>query len=71
MVEVFKTDVNDEQQAEQLLDLIHQNFQGFQANFDLEDCDKILRVESVTESIPSSLLINILIQSGVKAEVLQ
>ena len=32
--------------AHLLLDQIHKSFRHYQANFDLEDCDRILRVES-------------------------
>lgn len=46
MVEVFKTDVSDPDDAHHVLKYIHQTFPGYQANFDLTDCDKILRIVS-------------------------
>jgi hypothetical protein len=70
MVEVFRTDVKDLRQAEMLLQQIHQTFDQFHANFDLDDCDNILRVESPSKEIPTSLLINILNAAGYKAEIL-
>ena len=48
MIEVFKTNVNKPAQAEQLVQLIQQTFAGYNANFDLEDCDRILRIKSRT-----------------------
>jgi hypothetical protein len=48
MVEVFKTDVNDQNEARMLVDRIHKAFAHCRANFDLQDCDKILRVKGVT-----------------------
>jgi hypothetical protein len=45
-VEVFKTDVTMESQATPILKAIHRRFSCLKANFDLEDCDRILRVES-------------------------
>lgn len=39
-----------------------------QINFDLEDCDKILRVEA--ESVSNQIIIEILYQNGYYAEVL-
>ena len=45
MVEVFKTNVEREEEAEKLLHLLHRQFPGSRINFDLHDCDKILRVE--------------------------
>ena len=45
MVEVFKTDVRGASQARKLVEILLQHFPGSKINFDLEDCDKILRVE--------------------------
>jgi len=70
MVEVFKTNVNDRSQANKLVDLIHNIFAGYKANFDLQDCDKILRVKSSTGSVQSSRLITLLKEFGFNAEVL-
>ncbi|MDF2457286.1 MAG: hypothetical protein K0R51_3279 [Cytophagaceae bacterium] len=44
-VEVFKTNVSEEQDADQLLVVLLQNFPRLEINFDLEDCDRILRIE--------------------------
>lgn len=70
MVEVFKTNVKDMDEANLLLSLIHRNFKEFQANFDLDDCDKILRVKSISTEIQASCLIDLLKDLGVVAEVL-
>lgn len=45
MVEVFKTNVQDASMAHNLLTMLSQHFPGSQINFDLEDCDNILRIE--------------------------
>jgi hypothetical protein len=45
MVEVFKTNVHEPSQANMLVSLLLQHFPGSRINFDLHDCDKILRVE--------------------------
>lgn len=70
MIEVFKTNVEDRDHARMLLDLIHHSFIGYKANFDLEDCDKILRVQCATGWVESSLLIDLLKDVGFHAEVL-
>jgi hypothetical protein len=70
MVEVFKTDVQDPMQADWLLEQIHQNAGDYRANFDLEDCDRILRVKCPTGSVQSSLVIALLKDLGCRAEVL-
>lgn len=48
MIEVFKTNVNTRAHARQLVQVIQQTFEGYSANFDLEDCDRILRIKSHT-----------------------
>lgn len=45
MVEVFKTNVYDKWSAEELVELLCHQYPGCAINFDLEDCDKILRIE--------------------------
>jgi len=45
MVEVFKTNVKYQSQAQCLLTLLRQYFPKSQVNFDLDDCDKILRIQ--------------------------
>ena len=70
MVEVFKTDVKGFEQAENLLDAIHGSF-NYRANFDLQDCDKILRVESSSGYIESTGIINFLHERGCKAQILE
>jgi len=68
MVEVFKTDVEQTEQSEMLINQIICHIPNSQINFDLEDCDRILRVEA--ESISSQTIIELLNQNGFHAEVL-
>ncbi|MCW3083460.1 MAG: hypothetical protein JWP12_826 [Bacteroidetes bacterium] len=70
MVEIFKTNVNDRDQAQLLLTEIHKAFSVYKANFDLEDCDKILRVKCTEEIIQPSSLIAFLENFGCSAEVI-
>lgn len=70
MVEIFKTNVESGDQASLLLARIHETFADYTANFDLEDCDRILRVKSVTGSIQPSALIRLLNKFGFDAQVL-
>jgi hypothetical protein len=70
MVEVFKTNVKDQQHAAMLIDYIHKNFTGYKANFDLEDCDKILRVKSAGGFVQAHVLIDLLHDLGFAAEIL-
>jgi hypothetical protein len=68
MIEVFKTNVEQSEHSEMLIDQIINQIPNSQINFDLEDCDKILRIEA--ESVSSQLIIGILHQNGYHAEVL-
>ncbi|MCW3110985.1 MAG: hypothetical protein JWQ09_5491 [Segetibacter sp.] len=70
MVEVFKTNVIENCHAKMIIEQIHQCFIGYRANFDLEDCDKILRVKSLTGTVQASLIIHLLQQHEFNAEVL-
>lgn len=70
MIEVFKTDVRDPESAIMLIDRIHETFSDYKANFDLDDCDKILRVKSTTGYIQTSRLIDLVKGFGFNAEVL-
>lgn len=70
MIEVFKTNVKKGSQAKMLVDQIHNSFEGHEANFDLEDCDNILRVKCGSGLIQPSLFIRLLNDFGFHAEVL-
>lgn len=70
MVEVFKTNVYEQRHAMMLLDRIHAAFSHYAANFDLEDCDRILRVKCATGLIPPQGLIALLKDHGFEASVL-
>jgi len=70
IIEVFKTNVTEQQEATLLLHHIHKNFINYSANFDLEDCDNILRIKSKSGWIEPSFVIKLLNQFGFDAEVL-
>jgi hypothetical protein len=47
MVEVFKTNVLRENESKQLTAKLLTHFPDCKINFDLQDCDKILRIEGI------------------------
>lgn len=47
MVEIFKTNVEKETDTNFIIAVIKRQFPNYKINFDLEDCDKILRVEGI------------------------
>jgi len=69
MVEVFKTNVTSIHQASALVDVIRYHFKHYKVNFDLDDCDRILRIESSRKIDPEPVL-ELLKDMGVTAEVL-
>ncbi|WP_020531961.1 hypothetical protein [Flexithrix dorotheae] len=46
VVEIYKTNVTKEETAKKILIDFRKQFPDYNVNFDLEDCDKILRIES-------------------------
>ena len=68
MVEVFKTNVQHRELAEQLAAILRRRFVFSKINFDLEDCDKILRVED--KQVCVETIIEILSTHGLECEVL-
>jgi hypothetical protein len=71
MIEVFKTNVDEPKYADILVEHIQRVFYGYEANFDLQDCDKILRVKNVTGNVNTHRLIEMLNRFGFDAEVLR
>ena len=69
MVEVFKTTVSDTYYAKLLLRKIHARFPGYQANFDLTDCDRILRVKAAAQIEVHNIML-IIRRFGYQAEIL-
>lgn len=51
MVEIFRTNVTEQVHAAQLLEVLRARFPDYELHFDLDDCDRILRAESVTVDV--------------------
>jgi hypothetical protein len=71
MVEVFKTDVEQQSQARLLSDLICLAFTGYRASFDLEDCDGVLRISCEQATICNAGVIGLLESFGYQAKVME
>ena len=70
MVEVFKTNITTQKKAKQVTKFLKEVFPVAKINFDLEDCDHILRIETVDPSIDDKLIIQLMNQQGFYTEVL-
>jgi hypothetical protein len=71
IVEVFKTNVLKIEEARMLAQKIRKINEAYIANFDLEDCDRILRVKSTDEPVAPFIIISLLNAFGFQAEVLE
>jgi len=70
IVEVFQTNVESESIAQTILSEINYLFPELQVNFDLEDCDRILRLVTPSyDYVPQ--VVAILDRSGYRCEVLR
>lgn len=69
MIEIFKTNVQASEQAEELVNLLQQTFPGNKINFDLDDCDKVLRIEG--KNVISRNVMNILKERGFMCNLLE
>ncbi len=68
MIEVFKTDVQETEQSKMIVKELLEHFPNGIINFDLEDCDKILRIHA--SSISNHKIIALLNSYGYQCEVL-
>lgn len=58
-VEIFKTDVEDSSTGNMIVNALTKYFPSYIINFDLDDCDRILRVESKNGNIEINSIIKI------------
>lgn len=70
MVEVFKTNVADPKHANLLKEQIKSIYTDYFVTFDLEDCDRILRIKTSKGEVKTDSIINILNDFGFNAQVL-
>ncbi|HKK44777.1 MAG TPA: hypothetical protein VJ964_04610 [Balneolaceae bacterium] len=59
-VEVYKTDLDDRSKAIEILEEIRRAYPGCDPSFDLEDCDRVLRIEKPASGIDERRIQNIL-----------
>ena len=69
VIEVFKTDIHDTVQAGQITGLLQQRLPGCRIGFDLDDCDRVLRI--CGENIDTELVISLVTGHGFFCDVLE
>lgn len=70
IIEVYKTNVTSHKVALHIIAVLQGNFPTLKINFDLEDCDRILRIESCTGILNVERLQKIFDHLEVEVEVL-
>ena len=69
-VEVFKTNVSKIKEAERVAKMLADVLPAGKISFDLEDCDRILRIEAVNGQINCQQVITLVQKNGFACEVL-
>ena len=69
MIEVYKTNVRTKTESKKIMKFLKKTFSDANVNFDLQDCDNILRIKGIARS-DTQRVINDLIQLGFKCEIL-
>ncbi len=69
MVEVFKTNVRSIREAKLIIQKLAEEFPEHKINFDLSDCDKILRIQGAT--ILERRIISIVTSLNYNCEILE
>ena len=70
-VEIFKTNVLSENAAQSILNQIEALHPHYKCNFDLDDCDKVLRIESASGNVDSSVIFNVLEKNNFTGSILE
>ena len=68
MIEVFKTNVQKKAQSKMLHCILSDAFPSLKINFDLSDCDRVLRVEG--ENITALRIMILVKEHGFNCEIL-
>ncbi|MGN6165463.1 MAG: hypothetical protein ACTHOF_13080 [Flavisolibacter sp.] len=69
MVEVFKTNVQEATEAQSIVAMLLQHFPDSKINFDLHDCDKVLRMEG--EDFENKKVVSLVTQKGFTCTLLE
>ena len=68
-VEIFKTDVQEAARAKRVIAMLGRKHPDYLVNFDIEDVDRILRIESTTAQISSVEIESLVADLGVYCKI--
>jgi hypothetical protein len=71
VIEIFKTNVNSKRQANRVLKSLYTHLPAYFVNFDLDDCDRILRVQSKNLPVDTIKVIQIVKDHSVEINLLE
>lgn len=70
-VEIFKTNVPHKRAAKAIILQIGVHQPEYKCNFDLEDCDKVLRIENTKGHVDAELIFDILKKNNYEGTILE
>ncbi len=70
MIEVFKTNITEVKHSMLIIRELKEKFPDYKINFDLEDCDNILRIDTGNGILDNSSIIKIVGENGFEIEIL-
>lgn len=70
MIEVFRTNIKTRKEALFILECLKEAFPECRVNFDLEDCENILRIESKQQELDTGAVISLVKNLGFRIEIL-
>ncbi|HEV7230730.1 MAG TPA: hypothetical protein VGO45_05345 [Bacteroidia bacterium] len=71
MIEVFRTNVKKKAEAKRVLKHLSDQFPSASLSLDLEDCEKILRMERQGQGFDAQEVIETIRQQGFECEILE
>ena len=69
MIEVFRTNIEEPARADEIAQLLYRKINCQRVNFDLEDCDRVLRIEG--SHFRPDLVIMLLKEKGLECSILE
>jgi hypothetical protein len=70
MIEIFKTNVQFQKDAQLIVGNLELKLLNTKINFDLEDCDKILRIEGASKA-KSKYVMTFMLELGYNCQILE
>ncbi|WP_414458253.1 hypothetical protein [Flavobacterium sp. NG2] len=70
MIEIYKTNIIKIDQAKKVYNQLKKSFPSYKIDFDLEDCDRILRIDTIDKELNQDAILKIVTDCGFYIEVL-